>query len=70
MIYVTKRVLNDSHMANWAVLGNFNYDDGTTPMTRDILDISNNVGQGSQDTGFFFMGTPCGLADQASFTQN
>ena len=47
MIYVKKRVLNYGGLANWAVLGNFIYsDDGITSvkMTRDIIDISGNVG--------------------------
>jgi hypothetical protein len=43
MIYVTKRVLSDSGIANWAVFGNFNYVDDTQ-ITIDFLEVTNNVG--------------------------
>jgi len=43
MIYVTKRILNESGIANWAVFGNFNYV-GDTQITIDFLEVSNNVG--------------------------
>lgn len=61
MIYVKKRILNEGGLANWAVLGNFVYMDELVPtqIIRDIVDISGNVGQGSQDTGFFVMASKC-----------
>ncbi|CAD8161606.1 unnamed protein product [Paramecium octaurelia] len=69
LIYVKKRLIEQQSKFNWAVLGNFIYMDGTQ-MTRDIVDISGNVGQGSQDTGFFIMGTKCEDALKSSLYNN
>ena len=46
MIYVKKRVLEEAGLPNWAVFGNFIYmmESMSTDMTRDIVDISGNVG--------------------------
>jgi hypothetical protein len=46
LIYVKKRILGDSQIANWAALGNFVYSDNTR-MIRENLDVSGNVGSGS-----------------------
>ncbi|CAK63318.1 unnamed protein product (macronuclear) [Paramecium tetraurelia] len=72
LIYVKKRILNEGGLANWAVFGNFVYMDELSPtqMTRDIVDVSGNVGQGSQDTGFFVMASKCSDAYQSSFYNN
>ena len=45
MILVTTRpaISTESGLANWAVFGNFIYDDHT-PMTTDYLEVSGNVG--------------------------
>ncbi|CAK63336.1 unnamed protein product (macronuclear) [Paramecium tetraurelia] len=72
LIYVKKRILNEGGIANWAVFGNFVYMDELVPtqMTRDVVDVSGNVGQGSQDTGFFVMASRCSDAYQSSFYNN
>lgn len=44
-------------MANWAFLGDFV--SKTNYWSIDEVQISGNVGQGSEDTGFSFMAGPC-----------
>ncbi|KAM3144741.1 hypothetical protein pb186bvf_003050 [Paramecium bursaria] len=69
LVYVTKRIMSGGASNNWAVLANFVYTDNTQ-QTTDIVEVSDNVGSGSQDTGFFFMATKCSLASAASFHDN
>ena len=57
LIYVRRREQEAIGMANWAFLGDFV--SKTNYWSIDEVQISGNVGQGSEDTGFSFMAGPC-----------
>ncbi|KAM3136087.1 hypothetical protein pb186bvf_011892 [Paramecium bursaria] len=52
-----------------ALFGNFIYEDNTE-ITSDNIFVSDNVGQGSQDSGFLFMTSSCQNSQKISFINN
>lgn len=72
MIYVKKAVNNPNEKNNWAALGNFIYMNEIVPteMTTYLVEITGNVGQGSQDTGFFMTASKCSDAALSTFKDN
>lgn len=72
MIYVKKMITNSNEKNQWAALGNFIYMTEIVPteMTTDLVEITGNVGQGSQDTGFFMTASKCTDASITTFKDN
>lgn len=72
MIYVKKMITNSNEKNQWAALGNFIYMNEIVPteMTTDLVEITGNVGQGSQDTGFFMTASKCTDASITTFKDN
>jgi nitrous oxidase accessory protein NosD len=69
LVYVKRRTLTaEAGLANWALLGNF-----VSPKNYYLItdiEVSNNVGMGSEDTGFSFMTVPCNQVDKNAFINN
>ncbi|CAD8162684.1 unnamed protein product [Paramecium octaurelia] len=56
--------------SNWAVLANFIFSKSNLNILRSNLDITENIGQGSEDTGFYIVSTQCNQIDQANIYNN
>ncbi len=67
LIYVKKRdttAASATGVNDWAVLGQFiGYGDIIPEQIFDNVLISGNVGQGSEESGFFFYAAACDKAD-------
>ncbi|KAM3142669.1 hypothetical protein pb186bvf_005328 [Paramecium bursaria] len=64
----TNNLLMNTQQPN-ALFANFIYED-STEITTDNLIVSDNVGQGSEDSGFLFMSTSCQNSNKYPFYNN
>ncbi|CAK89031.1 unnamed protein product (macronuclear) [Paramecium tetraurelia] len=65
LIHVKKAVTS-----NWAVLANFIFSKSNLNILRSNLEITENIGQGSEDAGFYIVSTYCNQVDQANIYNN
>ncbi|KAM3130389.1 hypothetical protein pb186bvf_017488 [Paramecium bursaria] len=64
----TNNLLMNAKQPN-ALFANFIYDDNTEIQSDNLL-VSDNVGQGSEDSGFLLMTTSCQNSNRSSFVNN